>query len=177
MCEDAKKLMGEECRGLSFARLYSRFAKASVILPVPRPKPDLPARCRRALSRDKIQSRTPQRRDDFFYSVAENDSAIVDEMFEAVDGCVGRAFVCTLRHQKPSAVACESLETSGRRVRCPRGAIYARAVVVNRAPPASVLARRAPERLDGVSGEQFKSLFRPGGSGAHECRAHSAMAT
>lgn len=48
------------------------------------------ARCiRRAASREKIQSCTSHRRDTFFCSVAGNGSAIVDEIFEAVDGLSG----------------------------------------------------------------------------------------
>lgn len=84
---------------------------------------DLLAWCRRrAASRDRIQVCTSHRRDTFFCSVAGNGSAIVDEIFEAVDGLSRARFFCALRDKRPSAVAGESLETSGRRACVSRSA-------------------------------------------------------
>ena len=78
--------------------------------------PGFLARCRRrAASRDRIQSCTSHRRDTFFCSVAGNGSAIVDEIFEAVDGLSSALSTGARRDKRPSAVAGENLETSGRR--------------------------------------------------------------
>jgi hypothetical protein len=80
----------------------------------------LSARCRRrASSREKIQSCTSHRRDTFFCSVAGNGSATVDEIFEAVDG-LSSGRTCARRDKRPSAVAGENLETSGRRACVPQ---------------------------------------------------------
>ena len=99
---------------------------------------------------DALESRQdsnshPASDETIFYSVADNGSAIVDEMFEAVDGRVGRAF-CTLPTRKrPSAVASARVKKrqAGGRHEFARRDLCARAVGVIRAPPASALARRA----------------------------------
>ena len=101
-------------------RLYSRFQRLSVILHGPRlnemicwrgPEGALPAARRFTLA-----LRTDETH--FFCSVADNGSAIVDEIFEAVDGLSG-VRLCALRDKRPSAVAGESRETSGRRACVP----------------------------------------------------------
>jgi hypothetical protein len=106
--------------------------------------------------RDSISHPAETRR--FFYSIADNGSAIVDEMFEAVDGHVGRARLHALDTERLSAVACESQETSGRRVTCPRRAIYARAVGLG--SPAARLRSRTARDPDGSTEFQVNSSNR-----------------
>lgn len=101
--------------------LYSRFERLSVILHWPRltgmicwrgAEDALPAARRFTLA-----LRTDETH--FFCSVADNGSAIVDEIFEAVDGLSG-VRLCALRDKRPSAVAGGSRETSGRRTCVPQ---------------------------------------------------------
>lgn len=112
---------------------------------------------------DALESRQdsisrPASDETIFYSVADNGSAIVDEMFEAVDGRVGRVFSTLPTRKRPSAVAGARVKKrqAGGRHEFARRDLCARAVVFARAPPASALARRA----NGSTGFQVNSSNR-----------------
>jgi hypothetical protein len=108
---------------LPLARVFTRVSPNTRLYSPCLVLPGFLAWCRRrAASRYRIQSCTSHRRDTFFCSVAGNGSAIVDEIFEAAGGLSSARFFCALRDKRPSAVAGESLETSGRRACVSRSA-------------------------------------------------------